>query len=254
MRKIYLAAMIMTALVSCQITNPYSREVTANDLLDYSNAQMGRCVTLPAELMDVLTGLEDYLNKSDEEKIYDRKYYGMVSDYGSGVYGLSRRVNGLNCIVDTKGTSLWEEGAEWEFSGIGYYGDYADNKIYIHHDINFAEVAVLKMENPSDSIWTFHADNVTSRIKMMVSDSLKVWNVEGYCKNTGEGEYHSVSTTGEGGMTVRKVWRDAGSAYPYQEISYSGSFATDIYKGDRKADFCTVTFRPGFSSSYSTSR
>ena len=110
------------------------------------------------------------------------------------------------------------------------------------------------MENPADSVWTFHADNVESRVKMIRTDSTRVWKVEGHCRVNGENGLSSVSATGAEGMSVRKVWVDLGSMYPRQEISYSGSFSTDLFKGDEKIDFCTMTFRPGFAASCTTSR
>lgn len=254
MKRIYIAFMALTALVSCQVTNPSSHVVDADDLLAYSNAQMGRCVTLPAELMELLVGFEEYMDKSDEDKLYDDRYYGKISEYGTGVYGISAQINGINCTVDTHGKSLWEAGAEWEFSVISYNGNYADTQMNIYHDIYLDEGAVLKMENPSDSVWTFHADNVESRLKMVKSDSLNVWNVTGTCRSDGKGDFSSVSVTGAEGMTFRKVWRNLGTTYTYQETSYGGTFSTDIFRNDEKVDFCTVKFRPGFASSYETSR
>ena len=254
MKKIYAYMMTILALASCQVTNPYSKVVDANDLMIYNHGELGRCVTCPAELLDVLIGFEEYLNKSDEDKMYDQKYYGRITDYGSDTYGISAQISGLNCTVDTGGKSIWEEGAEWEFSVISYYGHYNDSQLYINHDVYFDKGGVLKMENPADSVWTFHADNVESRVKMIMTDSTRVWKVEGHCRVNGENGLSSVSATGAEGMSVRKVWVDLGTTYPRQEISYSGSFSTDLFKGDEKIDFCTMTFRPGFAASCTTSR
>jgi hypothetical protein len=254
MKKIYAYMMTILALASCQVTNPSSKVVEANDLMNYNHGEMGRCVTCPAELLDVLIGFEEYMHKSDEDKMYDQKYYGRITDYGSDTYGISAQVSGLNCTVNTGGKSIWEEGAEWEFSIISYYGHYKDPMFYINHEVYFDKGGVLKMENPSDSVWTFHADGMESRIRMIKSDSTMVWNVEGHIKETGENGLSSVSTTGANGMSVKKVWIDLGTTYPRQEISYSGSFSTDFYKNDEKIDFCTITFRPGFTLSCTASR
>lgn len=58
MKKIYAYMMTILALASCQVTNPSSKVVDANDLMNYNHGEMGRCVTCPAELLDVLIGFE----------------------------------------------------------------------------------------------------------------------------------------------------------------------------------------------------
>ena len=58
MKKIYAYMMTILALASCQVTNPSSKVVDANDLMNYNHGEMGRCVTFPAELLDVMIGFE----------------------------------------------------------------------------------------------------------------------------------------------------------------------------------------------------
>lgn len=256
MKKIYITAVLAFCAISCQVTSPSSKVVRWSDLRNYSLLKMGECVSMPVEIMETAIDLEAYLLATNEEKMSNKDFYGMVTDYGNGTYGVSRRNSNLSFIVDTKGKSIWEAGAAWEFASISFYNLFTEMDVFVENMIDMPEGTLLVKDPSKDSTWTFTAkDKIESVLTLMPSDSLYYWNVKGSCLETSQKNgTNSVSATESAGMTVRKVWKGSDTIYPTLVNSYSGTFATDIYKGNEIIDFCRANFRPGFTSTFTTSR
>ena len=254
MKKIY--AYIALAIVStgCLVNNPYEQVVDQSDLINYTSIQLGRCATMPAELIETMVDFEKYLNKSDEEKLLDAEFYGNVSFFGDDTYGVKSATKSLYCIVDTGGKSIHEDGAEWEFASISFYGNYTDESISAYFQDIIIDGGKLKTVDSKAGIWTFNAEGIESKITKVPSDSLQAWNIVGSCIEKAENGMRSTSTTGEDGITYRKVMMDQNTVYPYIRASYSGTFTTEIYKGNEKVDWCRFAFRPGFNSTVTCSR
>ena len=254
MKKIY--AYIALAIVStgCLVNNPYERVVGQSDLVNYTSTQLGRCATMPAELIETMVDFEKYLNKSDEEKLLDAEFYGNVSFFGDDTYGVKSATKSLYCIVDTGGKSIHEDGAEWEFASISFYGNYTDESISSYFQDIIIEGGKLKTVDSKTGIWTFNAENIESKITKVPGDSLQAWNIIGSCTEHAGNGIRSTSTTGEDGITYRKVMMDRNTVYPYIRASYSGTFTTEIFKENEKTDWCRFAFRPGFNSTVTSSR
>ncbi len=254
MKKIY--AYIALAIVStgCLVNNPYERVVGQSDLVNYTSTQLGRCATMPAELIETMVDFEKYLNKSDEEKLLDAEFYGNVSFFGEDTYGVKSATKSLYCIVDTGGKSIHEDGVEWEFVSISFYGNYTDESISSYFQDIIIEGGKLKTVDSKTGIWTFNAENIESKITKVPGDSLQAWNIIGSCTEHAGNGIRSTSTTGEDGITYRKVMMDRNTVYPYIRASYSGTFTTEIFKENEKTDWCRFAFRPGFNSTVTSSR
>ena len=254
MKKIY--AYITLAIVStgCLVNNPYERVVGQSDLVNYTSTQLGRCATMPAELIETMVDFEKYLDKSDEEKLLDAEFYGNVSFFGEDTYGVKSATKSLYCIVDTGGKSIHEDGVEWEFASISFYGNYTDESISSYFQDIIIEGGKLKTVDSKTGIWTFNAENIESKITKVPGDSLQAWNIIGSCTEHAGNGIRSTSTTGEDGITYRKVMMDRNTVYPYIRASYSGTFTTEIFKENEKTDWCRFAFRPGFNSTVTSSR
>lgn len=252
MKKIFAYTIIILALASCQITNPSNSTISSSDLTFYTSYQLGRCISMPAELMNVVLDFDQYLKKTEEEMILDENFYGIASYLGENSYRISHHKIGLSCTVDTGGKSILEPGAVWEFSYIGYYGYYADSAIGMSYDININEVSSLEMV--ADSTWSFTSESIESTIVMAKTDSTRCWNVKGRCTEDNDNGMSSISRTGEGGIKMWCIVQEIDEKYSSRSISYSGTFSTEIYRNNELIDFCTFAFRPGFNSTVTTSR
>ena len=255
MKNIYTIALLALCFTSCQVSDPSPKIVDWRNIRDYSLLKMGECVVMPAEVLETAIGLDRYLNATDEEKLADTEFYGMISDYGEGTYGVSSKAKSIAFIVATEGKSIWDDDAQWQFAYINYYDYYSGTDTYVEYQFNLPEGPTLIKEAQKDSTWTFSIeDRLTSEIRLMPSDSLKCWHVVASCNETAKNGMTSVASTTSEGMILRKVWEGVGTSYPYKKNSFSGKFITEISKENEQVDYCTMNFRPGFTPSYTTSR
>ena len=116
MKRIYIMMLIALCMVSCQVSDPSPKTVQWSDLRDYSIVKMGECVVMPAEVLETAICLDRYLNATDEEKLADTEFYGMISDYGDGTYGVRRKSKNVSFVVATGGKSIWDNDAQWQIS------------------------------------------------------------------------------------------------------------------------------------------
>ena len=251
MKRIYTYTVIVLTLVGCNITSPSNPTVTNSELTFHSTYHLGRCVAMPAELMNVVLDFDQYLKKSEEDMIQDKNFYGIASYLGENSYRISHHKIGLSCTIDTGGRSILDKGTVWEFASIGYYGYYGDSAIGMSYDISVYELSSLEMV--TDSTWAFTSYGIESTLEMVKTDSTRCWKIHGKSVENTEGMY-SLSVTGEEGMKIWCIDQNIDEKYSSRSPSYSGTFATDIYKDDKVIDFCRFAFRPGFNSTITTSR
>lgn len=255
MRKTYIMMLAALCTISCQVSDPSPKILKWNNLRDYSIMKMGECVVLPAEVVETAIGLDRYLRASNEDKIADTEFYGMVSDYGDGTYGVRSKVKNISFIVATEGKSIWDNDAQWQFANISYYDHYSGADTYVEYHFNLQEGPTLNMEPRQDSTWTFKVeDKVTSHVRMMKSDSLYCWRVVASCKEEAKNGMSSVASTTSEGIIMRKVWEGSGTSYPYKKNAFNGKFITEISRDNEQVDYCIINFRPGFTPAYTTSR
>ena len=151
MRKIYTVMLVVLCAISCQVSNPSPKILKWSDLRDYSIRKMGECIVMPTEVMETAIGLDRYLNASNEEKLNDTEFYGMVSDYGNGTYGVKSRSKNISFVVATEGKSIWNNDAQWQFANISYYDHYSGADTYVEYNFNLQEGPTPNMEPRQDS-------------------------------------------------------------------------------------------------------
>ena len=255
MKKIYTIIVLALCAVSCMVSDPSPKTVQWRDLRDYSLNKMGECVVMPAEVLETAIGLDRYLKSTDEEKLADTEFYGMISDYGDGTYGVRCKTKNISFIVATEGKSIWDNDACWQFANIDYYDYYSGMDTYVEYQFNLSEGPALFKEAQMDSTWTFKVeDRLTSHIRMMQTDSLYSWSVVASCREIAKNGISSVASTTSEGIVIRKVWEGTGTAYPYKRNTFKGKFITEISKDNERIDYCIVNFRPGFEATCTTSR
>ena len=242
MKRIFIFAASVLSVIGCTLTTPKSPEVTAYNLQVYSSLELGKCVAMPSVLTSVMAEFDEYLKKSKEEMLMDEVFNGTVTFKGEDTYEIHLREPYLMCTVDTDGKSIFENDAVWTVSDIYYSDVYTDGAIGVSLDVRVSgESALTKV---SDSTWFFESEGIETTVKLAAEDPLGGWIVEGRSVDIGTDHMWSQSTTGEGGIKV----------YSHNNLSYNGTFTTEIYKEDEQLDFCTFSFRPGSTSSVTTSR
>lgn len=255
MKKIYMLMIVALFAGSCQVSDPSPKVVDRDDLRDYSFAKMGECVAMPSEVLETAIGFDAYLRASNEDKMADKEYYGMISDYGNNTYGIRSSVRNISLTVDTKGKSIWDADAAWEFAAISFYDSYSGTDTYIDLSCELSEGATLVKEDAEDSLWTFsYKDRISSHVRLLPADSLYCWRVVASCREESENGMSSVSSTDSQGITIMERWEGAGTLYPYKTNSFSGKFMTEISRNNEVTDWCTANFRPGFTTGVTTSR
>ena len=242
MKRIFIFAVSVLSVAACTLTSPTSPEVTAYNLQVYSSLEFGKCVAMPTVLTSVMVDFDEYLKKSKEEMLMDEAFNGNVNYKGENKYEIHLRKLYLTCTVDTGGKSIFENGAVWTVSGIYYSDVYTDGVVGLSLDVRVSGESTLTMV--SDSTWFFESEGIETTIKLAADDPLGGWLVEGRSVDIGTDNLWSQSTTGEGGIKV----------YGYNNLSYNGTFTTEICKEGNQIDFCTFSFRLGFTSSVTTSK
>ena len=242
MKRIFIFTVSVLSAIGCTLTSPTSPEVTAYNLQVYSSLELGKCVAMPTVLTSAMLDFDEYLKKSKEEMLMDEVFNGNVNYKGENKYEITLRKLYLTCTVDTGGKSIFENDAVWTVSGIYYSDVYTDGAFLVSPDVRVSGESTLTMV--SDSTWFFESEGIETTIKLAAEDPLGGWIIEGRSVDIGTDHLWSQSTTGEGGIKV----------YSHNNLSYNGTFTTEIYKEDEQLDFCTFSFRPGFTSSVTTSR
>lgn len=255
MKKIYTLILLAICTVSCQVSDPSPKTLKWGDLRDYSLTKMGECIVMPAEVLEMAIGLDRYLNATNEEKLADTEFYGMVTDFGDGTYGVRGKNRNISFIVATEDKSIWDDDVQWQFANISYYDYYSGTDTYVDYHFSLPEGPTLIKEARKDSTWTFEAeDRIISHIRLMPSDSLYNWKVVASCRESAKNGMSSVSSTTSEGIIMREIWEGIGTSYPYKKNSFSGKFITEISEGNDQIDYCIINFRPGFTPGITTSR
>ena len=251
MKRFFAYTIILLALAGCQINHSSNTVVSNDELSYYASYQFGKCVAMPAELLNVVLDFDKYLKMRDEEKILDENIFGLATYLGEDSYSTSHHHIGITCTLDTGGKSILEPGTVWKFSKIGYYGYYGDSAIGFSYDVSINDES--KLEMVADSTWKFTSSNIETTITMIEND-ITCWKVHALATDQGENGMTSISKTGEDGMTIWCIMKSIDEKYSSRSLSYSGTFITDIYRNNEPADFCVLGFKPGFNSTITTSR
>lgn len=237
MKRISTFIILLLALAGCQISSPKGRVVTSKDLINYSSYHLGRCVSMPAELMRALIEFDENLHTTHNTHKIDPKDIAM------------------SCTVDTGGKSLFDKGMTWTFSNIAYYGYYTDATVGLSFDVTVDCISTLAYEG--DNTWNFVSEGIDCTIRLEKDEASDYWVIEGRSTATGTNGTSSISVTEEGGIRVyitEHLDEYDKEERTYTTISYIGNFYTDIYKGDELIDYCSLSFKSGANSVAETSR
>lgn len=240
----------VVALVSCEVDGGHIEKVSSEDVKRYTNVLFYNSVVLPMEMAQFAMELDDYLALSVEEQQQDYRFFGKLTSITDDIFYFSD--DGLSCTVDTKGVSVYDDVAEWEFIDfnttaemIGYF-----DKMYF--DVN--DKVTLRFEN--STVGDAHR-MVSARLgggsslMSLVSceDGLYSWQIgvsgTDYGSDGLMAEYSS--GIGTGGITVEQRRDEDDKAIQY---ICSGEFWVDIYNGSDRLFFSRMTMRPGYTFSY----
>ena len=96
--------------------------INAASLEKYAMQTMIQNVILPVEALELAIDFDEYLKKTDEEKEKDVFFYGNISKEQENEYVIkidfskfSDEYRTIYCILNTKGCSLTDVSAEWEY-------------------------------------------------------------------------------------------------------------------------------------------
>lgn len=246
MKQILIYCAVAVIAVSCQVGSLEASSITTDeDIINYASIRFDECVMLPVDLLEGVLYFDDFLKLSDAEKeqITDSDY--TFSYLGENTYQILFVKEDLKAIVNTGGKALSENGSKWTF------GEITDHRQAERpYDLELPEGSTMEYADGPEKVWTFiSAEKIHTTIREMERDGLNCWRVNASCNDSGINGITSLSQTSPEGVVVRQ-WLDS----YITRYSVSGIFTTEIYDGQKKVDFCTCTFRPGFDASYQTGR
>jgi len=257
MKRIFMFAATALMTVSCLVDGPSSSPVDADKLHRYAMDKLVGYVDVPVEALELALEFERYLSLPESEKESNMLFYGNIKKLDETKYQMmidysdfSDEYRIVECRLDTKGVSLWSEGASWIIESFSIYGnDFG----YSYRDYSFVMEENVSLMNLSvaDSTWVLplDEDNVT-RMKMRpMRDDLYEWVVEAQGTETTSLDVKAeFGTAGEFIVRERKVY------FGVTSNVHSGRFNMSIYRGGQPYDYCNMIFVPGMMSETVTSR
>lgn len=255
MKRIFIALAAAVALVSCEVQDSQIRKDNSGELYNYTAGVCGNYVALPTELLETLLAFDQYMALPDADKESDPRFFGKVEQIDDNVYSLNDQWEWyIQCIFDTQGKSLHEDGAVWVIAALEASQLGGDEFLRGLHDYTLPAYTEIRMTDVENSVWTVaYKDEFETVLKYKGGeDGRDLWEVsaEGTCFSSNP-ELTAQFTTGATPLEVRekKV-----SEYGYHGNTYKGKFEVQTYKGRMPLDYCRVTFRPGFTTQYETGR
>lgn len=253
MKKILLFTILCTALAGCQVYSSSNTEVNSYDLMSYASHKFGQYVAAPAEITEMLLEFDDYMKLPDAEKEKNTRFYGKIDVVYDNIYRFAdNNEQYVYCTVDTKGKSLREEGTTWIFAQARmtspeeilnyYYGEYTLPEF-------------TQLTKTGENTWTMEYEDVfETEMKYMGKDNGRdMWEIRTSGSLKSDIGAWATFSTGDQVLTMKEMMMASDSVY--KGNAYGGVFRVDIYdKDDKSLDFCQISFMPGFSTKYTTSR
>ncbi len=237
------------ALTSCKVSGTYNVGIQPYELYKLSKKTMVSYVAIPVETVELILEFDKYLQLSQEDKEKDLRFYGVVNQIYDDVFELNDGEEyKISCIVKTNGVSLQDYEAEWivrslEVSG---YDFTLEESVSVRYSEDFVII------NTADSEWSMFGDYFTTKMTYEGEDSGRdMWKV--HTQGTEKADNGLVTkfiTPNE--LTVKELVRREDSTY--RGNAYGGAFNVEVCKRERRLDYCYITFIPGFTTKYETSR
>lgn len=254
--RIMIIAAISAVMVSCEIDYDRIDGLNHSDLTYYADILFGNNVILPVEMAEFAIEFDEYLSMPDEEKQDSYRFFGKIRQVGPTLYSFSD--DNMSCTIDTKGVSVWQEGAEWEYAEfsvrpqiVGSPGGYRYYSV--------SDNVIIKFEK--DNIGDFQLmaslksgiDNSFAMALISREDNLYKWNISGSGYDRGEDGLKAEFSAGNGngGINIGERMSEDNSE---KEFICDGIFYVDIYNGADKIDWCQIIFRQGYRVDYLSSR
>jgi hypothetical protein len=257
MKRLYILMLALPLFAGCLADYSDVNVINAASLEKYAMQTMIQNVTLPVEALELAIDFDEYLKKTDEEKEKDVFFYGNISKEQENEYVIkidfskfSDEYRTIYCILNTKGCSLTDVGAEWEYKNFNMYGnDFSLSNL--DYSFSLPQDSKLTVMAEEESTWAVTFDeHAACRMKMKSkNDSLYEWLIEAQGKETTTREISADFGT-SGNFTIKERSIKAN----VKENIYSGKFNVNIYKDGEPYDYCYLTFTPGEMMKSQTSR
>ena len=252
-RMIYTLLTLLVA-ASCQVYDKEGSVVDSISLCRYADTKFVESVMLPTELLELCLDFDSYLLLSEEDRKQDYRFFGNVGYLDDHTYTVHGYYDGyVYMTVCTAGKSIRQEDAQWRILSATVSSTSYSGQFIAAYDVNLPAEVMVRMQDPASSVWTMSfLDRPALEFTLNgVEEDLYDWNVTLHREEKSSGVIWAELKTGEGGMRIQERWRVAERG---KENIYEGQFLVNIYNGDALLDYCSMTFRPGFTTSYRTSR
>lgn len=256
MRKYIYAFAACLAAVACEIYPSEGNVMDSGQLCQYADTKFMETVVMPAEIIELCMDFDRYMGLTEADKEEDYRFFGKVGDLGNETYSISGVYDGdISFSVCTGGRSIMEAGVEWELGSISMNSNSYSGQFLSYHSLALPDGVSVRKHDDEASVWIVSSPGMyENRFSLVgLSDGLYEWNVAADGREDSSTGAVAEIMTGEDGMTVRERWSE-GAEGKYKENIYNGQFLVNIYEGDELLDYCSLTFRPGFTTSYRTSR
>lgn len=252
MRKFLYAIVICCLTVSCQIADGDGYVVDSITICRYSEIKFAESVLLPLEVLELCLDFDEYLESTADEQKNDKGFYGKAEFLDEHTYSISGSYDGkLNMTVYTGGYSIREKDVEWEIRSVSLQtGAYNPQFISTNYVVFKNGCAVKRID---DDVWMLSVPDRFETVIAMQSyqENLYGWKVVVDGKEGSSVGVKSEIMTGEAGLMVHENWSVTDKT---KTNVYDGQFFVNIYDGDEPMDYCSMTFRPGFTTIYRASR
>lgn len=253
MRNSFYILAICAMAVSCEVLPSDGRVAKSDTVCSYSEVRFAESVILPVEVMELCLDLDRYLAMTDDEKSGNR-LNGSVKFLGDDTYEVSGKYDGdVRLTVSTGGLPLYERGNEWEIRKVSLNSTAYNSQFLSTYMLNISTGGKVWLEDTEKSEWMVSFPELFD-VQLTLQDrqgELYGWNVVLDREDTSSVGVTADIRSGDGGISVREVWTEE---HVSKQNVYEGEFLVDIYDNGEPMDYCSMTFSPGFTTTYRASR
>lgn len=254
MKKLLLIFAACLSVVACEVYSNDDTGINRNDLMTYASYKFSNYVVAPVEIATSLLAFDSYLQLPESEKELDNRFYGKLEIVYDNIYRFQDTAKyNLWCTVDTKGTSLHDDGAVWIFAEAEIYGLNESYNYNYYGECHLPEYT--QIAKTGENTWTMsYEDLFETEMKYLGDDNGRhMWEVKSTGMQQSTIGAWATFTTGDTPLTVKEMANSPDSRY--NGNAYGGTYYVDIFDEDKKPlDYVQIKFNPGFKTKYITSR
>ncbi len=248
MKRLYILFVLLFALASCELHMGEYRQDTQTVLQQYTMDAFSSYVIMPVMMAELAVDFDAYLRLPEDEKAKDFRFYGNIRNQEDGVYLIG--LDGLTCTLQTSGTSIWDEAAQWTFlsftadtdlNGKGGLYCCTTEKIIIDSD------PVAPGDTSLRIFSTQLGKNPVGMVLCSGKDGIYEWNVGSNGEISDSDGYIAEYMTGANGINVTKRYNEDLNGYEY---ICSGDFLVTVFRNNEPIDMCKAVFKPGFRTQF----